>query len=65
MKSVLEILSLNIVGSDLLLLHFSFARAVMRDFSTEDVGIMSCETMLHPYQTALLHIPDDRNKLFR
>jgi hypothetical protein len=64
MKSVLEILSLNIVGSDLLLLHFSFARVVMRYFSNEDAGNMPCEKMLYTYQTALLHVSDDRSKIF-
>jgi len=62
MTSVLEILLLNIIGSDSLL-HFSIACVVLRYVSPEDVGVMSSETMLHRYQTTLHHIPEDLIKI--
>jgi hypothetical protein len=64
MTSVLEILLFSIIGSDPLLQHFSVACVVLRYVSPEDVGVMSCETMLHRNQTTLLHIPEDRIKIF-
>ena len=62
--SVLEILLLNIIGSDPLFLHFSVACVLLGCVSPEDVGFMSCETMLHKYQTTLHHIPVGRIKIF-
>ena len=64
MTSVHEMLLLNITGSDPLLLHFSVANVVLRYVNPEDVGVMSCETMLHTYQITLHHIPEDRIKIF-
>jgi len=43
--SVLEILLLNIIGSDPLLLHFSVACVLLWCVRREDVGVMSCEVM--------------------
>ena len=66
LASVLEILLLDIIGSDPLLLHFYVTCVVLPYVSPEDVGFMSCETMLHTYeyQTTLHHIPEDRIKTF-